>query len=125
MVARAYQLAMPCWRFSPAVPVRAARHMVGGAVCRRKARETKQYAKQVQAEKQKERVRSKKDQIAEITKLRKQRASTGFQGDLEFDKNMKATQRMTPDKAGQRIRQGARSFRCRSAACEPPAARCA
>lgn len=40
---------------------------------RRKQREQKQYAKQVQAEKEKERNASKKRQIDEISKLRKQR----------------------------------------------------
>jgi hypothetical protein len=66
----------------------------------------KQYSKQVQAEKQKERNRNKKEQIAEITKLRKQRASSGFQGELDFDQNMKAKQKVTPDVAGLRIRPG-------------------
>jgi hypothetical protein len=70
----------------------------------------KQYSKQVQAEKQKERIRNKKDQIAEITKLRKQRASSGFQGELEFDQNMRAKQKLTPDVAGLRIRPGGHSF---------------
>ncbi len=41
--------------------------------CRRKAREAKQYSKQVQAEKQKERNAQKKKQIADVSKLRKQR----------------------------------------------------
>ncbi len=40
---------------------------------RRKAREAKQYAKQVQAEKQKERNQAKKSQIEQVSKLRKQR----------------------------------------------------
>jgi rRNA-processing protein EBP2 len=42
-------------------------------MCRRKAREAKQYAKQVQAEKQKERNAAKKKQIDDVSKLRKQR----------------------------------------------------
>jgi rRNA-processing protein EBP2 len=70
----------------------------------------KQYSKQVQAEKQKERTRNKKEQIAEITKLRKQRASSGFQGELEFDQDMKAKQKMKPDVAGLRIRPGVCPF---------------
>ena len=79
-------------------------------ICRRKQRENKQYSKQVQAEKQKERIRSKKEQINDITKLRKQRVKSGFQGELEFDKDMKQKHKVTPDKAGQRIRQGATAF---------------
>jgi hypothetical protein len=67
----------------------------------------KAYAKQVQADKQKQRVKAKKDQISEISKLRKQRSSSGFDGELEFDKDMRVKQKLTPDKAGQRIRSGA------------------
>lgn len=67
----------------------------------------KAYSKQVQAEKQKERTRSKKDQISEITKLRKQRSSSGFAGELQFDKDMKVKKNgVRPDRAGQRIQQG-------------------
>ena len=40
---------------------------------RRKTREAKQYSKQVQAEKQKERNASKKKQIESVTNMRKQR----------------------------------------------------
>lgn len=42
-------------------------------VLRRKAREQKAYAKQVQAEKQKERAQEKKRQIQQVQQLRKQR----------------------------------------------------
>lgn len=41
--------------------------------CRRKQREAKQYSKQVQAEKQKERTAAKKKQIESVTTMRKQR----------------------------------------------------
>jgi hypothetical protein len=41
--------------------------------CRRKAREQKAYAKQVQAEKVKERAQEKKRQIQQVQQLRKQR----------------------------------------------------
>lgn len=41
--------------------------------CRRKAREQKAYAKQVQAEKVKERAQDKKRQITQVQQLRKQR----------------------------------------------------
>lgn len=41
--------------------------------CRRKAREQKAYAKQVQAEKVKERAQEKKRQISQVQQLRKQR----------------------------------------------------
>lgn len=41
--------------------------------CRRKAREQKAYAKQVQAEKVKERAQEKKRQITQVQQLRKQR----------------------------------------------------
>ena len=76
---------------------------------RRKNRELKQYSKQVQAEKQKERIREKKNQISDITKLRKQRVKGGFQGELDFDKDMKVKSNVRPDKAGQRIRSGEHS----------------
>jgi len=42
-------------------------------VTRRKAREQKAYAKQVQAEKVKERAQEKKRQITQVQQLRKQR----------------------------------------------------
>lgn len=66
----------------------------------------KAYSKHVQAEKQKERTRNKKDQINEITKLRKHRSSSGFAGDLQFDKDMKVKNGTRPDRAGQRIQKG-------------------
>ncbi|PNH11380.1 putative rRNA-processing protein EBP2 [Tetrabaena socialis] len=52
---------------------------------RRKQREAKQYGKQVQAAKVKERGAEKKRQITEISKLRKQREKSGFEGELNMD----------------------------------------
>ena len=78
--------------------------------CRRRNRELKAYSKQVQAEKQKERIRAKKEQIGEMTALRKQRVKSGFEGALEFDKDFHARRAITPDKAGQRIRAGAKAL---------------
>lgn len=40
----------------------------------------KAFSKQVQAEKEKQRTKAKKDHISDITKLRKQRESSGFAG---------------------------------------------
>lgn len=42
-------------------------------ICRRKQREQKQYGKQVQAERVKQKAQDKKRQIDSISKLRKQR----------------------------------------------------
>ena len=49
-------------------------------MCRKKNREMKAFSKQVQAEKEKQRTKTKKDQISDITKLRKQRENSGFAG---------------------------------------------
>jgi hypothetical protein len=48
--------------------------------CRKKNREMKAFAKQVQTEKEKQRTKSKKDHISDMTKLRKQREKSGFAG---------------------------------------------
>lgn len=50
---------------------------------RRKAREAKRIAKQVQAVKQKERAREKKEQIESVKKWRKQRERSGFADDKD------------------------------------------
>jgi hypothetical protein len=42
----------------------------------------KAFAKQVQAEKEKQRTKAKKDHISDMTKLRKQRENSGFAGKL-------------------------------------------
>ncbi|KAJ9536126.1 hypothetical protein OSB04_un000703 [Centaurea solstitialis] len=47
---------------------------------RRKARDNKKKAKEVQAHKQKERVKQKKDEIESVKKWRKQRQQSGFAG---------------------------------------------
>ncbi|KAF5838951.1 eukaryotic rRNA processing [Dunaliella salina] len=60
---------------------------------RRKQREQKQYSKQVQAEKQKERNAAKKKQIESVTNMRKQREKSGFAGELDYDKEMSALER--------------------------------
>jgi type VI protein secretion system component VasK len=72
------------WVVVVAAKVNSSRHMIltvavlpAVSVClcvfRRKAREQKAYAKQVQAEKQKERAQEKKRQIQQVQQLRKQR----------------------------------------------------
>ncbi|GFH12146.1 uncharacterized protein HaLaN_07781 [Haematococcus lacustris] len=62
---------------------------------RRKQREAKQYSKQVQADKQKERNASKKRAISDVSKLRKQRVKSGFAGELDYDAEMAAMERGT------------------------------
>lgn len=52
---------------------------------RRKDRENKKYSKQVAAERRKERSQQKKKAIESITNLRKQRAKSNFEGDLDLD----------------------------------------
>ena len=52
---------------------------------RRKDRETRKYSKQVAAERRKERSQQKKQAIDSVTNLRKQRAKSNFQGDLDLD----------------------------------------
>ncbi|GAV89417.1 Ebp2 domain-containing protein [Cephalotus follicularis] len=47
---------------------------------RRKARESKKLAKEIQAQKQKERAKQKKDEIENVKKWRKQRQQSGFAG---------------------------------------------
>ena len=76
--------------------------------CRRKQREQKRYAKQVMAERVKEKVQAKKAGVASITKLRKQRQRDGFAGELDMDAELAGPGQgrkpaMTP---GQRIRPG-------------------
>ncbi len=65
---------MPCglWLDPQAWPAPAP-HCVLPWSRRRKAREQKQYSKQVQAEKVKERTATKKRQIEDVSKMRKQR----------------------------------------------------
>ena len=53
----------PCRAKSPRAP----------CARRRKQREQKQYSKQIQAERLKEKAQAKKKQIADVSKLRKQR----------------------------------------------------
>lgn len=79
--------------------------------CRRKQREQKRYAKQVQAERLKEKAQVKKAGVASITKLRKQRQRDGFAGELDMDAELAgpgpglgSKPAMAP---GQRIRPGA------------------
>lgn len=52
---------------------------------RRKDRETRKYSKQVAAERRKERSQQKKKAIESVTNLRKQRAKSNFEGDLDLD----------------------------------------
>ncbi len=104
---------------------------------RRKQRESKRYAKQVQAEARKEKVQAKKAAISDISKLRRQRQRDGFAGELDMDAQLDAmdgarsgggagarsgasgggqNRRMQPRQQqpqtplGQRIRPGAHAF---------------
>uniref|UniRef100_A0A7R9Z5E7 Uncharacterized protein n=1 Tax=Chlamydomonas euryale TaxID=1486919 RepID=A0A7R9Z5E7_9CHLO len=52
---------------------------------RRKQREQKQFSKQVQAEKLKQKQQDKKKQISDISKMRKQRDKSGYEGEADFD----------------------------------------
>ena len=52
---------------------------------RRKDRESRKYSKQVAAERRKERSQQKKHAIDSVTNLRKQRAKSNFEGDLDLD----------------------------------------
>lgn len=52
---------------------------------RRKDRENRKYSKQVAAERRKERSQQKKKAIESVTNLRKQRARSNFEGDLDLD----------------------------------------
>ena len=75
--------------------------------CRRKQREQKRYAKQVMAERVKEKVQAKKAGVASITKLRKQRQRDGFAGELDMDAELAGPGQRKPAMApGQRIRPG-------------------
>ncbi|KAK9293151.1 hypothetical protein L1049_021137 [Liquidambar formosana] len=87
---------------------------------RRKAREAKKMAKEVQAEKLKERAKQKKDDIESVKKWRKQRQQSGFAGgdkDGEmglpfedgkvFEKSNKRRPGVAPsDRSGGKARQG-------------------
>lgn len=44
----------------------------------------KAFSKQVQTEKEKQRIKAKKDHISDMTKLRKQRQSSGFAGTCSY-----------------------------------------
>ncbi|CAL5221811.1 g4067 [Coccomyxa viridis] len=77
---------------------------------RRKQREQKRYAKQVMAERVKEKVQAKKAGVASITKLRKQRQRDGFAGELDMDAELAGPGQRKPAMApGQRIRPGERT----------------
>ncbi|KAL6761298.1 eukaryotic rRNA processing protein EBP2-domain-containing protein, partial [Haematococcus lacustris] len=75
---------------------------------RRKQREAKQYSKQVQADKQKERNASKKRAISDVSKLRKQRVKSGFAGELDYDAEMAAMERGTDSRGSGRGGRGER-----------------
>ena len=80
--------------------------------CRRKQRDQKRYAKQVMAERVKEKVQAKKAGVASITKLRKQRQRDGFAGELDLDAELAGPGpgRKPAMRPGQRIRPGALWF---------------
>ncbi len=74
---------------------------------RRKQRDSKKFSKQVMAEKKKEKAQSRKAAVADVSRLRRQRARQGYAGELDVDKELAAMAR--PSHApGQRFRPGAR-----------------
>ena len=52
---------------------------------RRRDRESKRFSKQVQTEKRRERDMAKKKAITDVSRLRKQRERSGYQGELDLD----------------------------------------
>mmetsp|Transcript_9209 Transcript_9209/g.21663 ORF Transcript_9209/g.21663 Transcript_9209/m.21663 type:complete len:175 (-) Transcript_9209:399-923(-) len=87
---------------------------------RRKQREAKKYAKQVQAEKLKERAQAKNKQISSLKEWRKQRANSNYEGDggdfspQDFDFSGKKKQE-GKQPAGQRIFGGRNKSKKREA----------
>ena len=73
---------------------------------RRKQRDSKKYAKQVMAEKKKEKAQTRKAAVADVSKLRRQRARQGYAGELDMDKELAAMARK-PFAPGERFRPGA------------------
>ena len=78
------------------------------ASCRRKQREAKRNSKEVQAERLKEKAQAKKSSISAVSKLRKQRQKSGFQGELDMDAELAAMNK-SRNSGPQRISK-----------CEPP-----
>ncbi len=83
--------------------------------CRRKQRDSKKFSKQVMAEKKKEKAQSRKAAVADVSRLRRQRARQGYAGELDVDKELAAMAR-APHAPGQRFRPGARPPACAGAA---------
>jgi rRNA-processing protein EBP2 len=75
---------------------------------RRKAREQKAFAKQTQAAKQRERAAEKKKAIEAVSALRKQRARTGFAGELDDEAAVHGRQQQREERqqGQQQRRQG-------------------
>ncbi|PON78123.1 Eukaryotic rRNA processing [Parasponia andersonii] len=87
---------------------------------RRKARESKKLAKEIQAQKQKERNKQKKEEIESVKKWRKQRQQSGFasgekDGEMDFSfedgKSFERSNKKRPgvapgDRSGGKTRQG-------------------
>eukprot|EP01024_Parvocaulis_polyphysoides_P074820 TRINITY_DN96518_c0_g1_i1.p1 TRINITY_DN96518_c0_g1~~TRINITY_DN96518_c0_g1_i1.p1 ORF type:complete len:306 (-),score=60.92 TRINITY_DN96518_c0_g1_i1:335-1225(-) len=55
---------------------------------KRKAREAKKFARMVSAEKKQERAKERKIAFESVKQLRKQRAKSGYEGDLDFEVEM-------------------------------------
>jgi rRNA-processing protein EBP2 len=60
---------------------------------RRKERESKRFAKQVSAERKKEKAQDKKSAITNVSALRKQRQKSGFAGDVDVDAELEKMER--------------------------------
>ena len=61
------------------------------------------------AEKKKERAQSRKTAVADVAKLRRQRARQGYAGELDVDKELAAMARKAP-MPGERFRPGDHGF---------------
>ncbi|KAJ4706174.1 putative rRNA-processing protein EBP2 [Melia azedarach] len=86
---------------------------------RKKARESKKLAKEIQAQKMKERAKQKKEEIESVKKWRKQRQQSGFAGDVNdgeldlafkdgksFERSNKKRPGVAPgDRSGGKVRQ--------------------
>ena len=84
---------------------------------RRKERENKKFAKQVAAERRKDRSQQKKQAIESVASLRKTRAKNNFEGDLDLDEVVglgTKGRRGNTNKPGDRFSAGNKSVKRRS-----------
>lgn len=65
---------------------------IAEAAQRRKSRDAKKFGKQVMAEVRKERASSKKQAVDSMTKLRKQREKSGYEGEVDVEAHLAASE---------------------------------